>query len=89
VLGWVRDFAKPTGFIAGTRHLTIADLAFVASYSSILAGNQIDLTKYDPELKAWFERCKAAIPNYAEANGVGAEQWGQFLQEQTIRNKRG
>ena len=69
--------------------MTIADLAFIATYSSILAGKQIDLTKYDPELKAWFVRCKAAIPNYEEANDLGAEDWGQLLQQQAIRNKQG
>ena len=89
VLGWVRDFLKLSGFIAGTDHVTIADLAFVASYSSILAGNQIDLAQYDPDLKVWFERCKAAIPNYEEANGVGAEQWGQLLQTRATQKKGG
>ena len=35
VMGWVRDFLEPTGYVAGTDHLTVADLAFVATYSNI------------------------------------------------------
>ena len=32
VLGWVNDFIKPTGFVAETQHLTLADIAFIATY---------------------------------------------------------
>ena len=88
VLGWVRDFVKPTGYIAGTDYLTIADLAFVASFSSLLEGNQVDLTKYDPQLGDWFARCKAEIPNYQMANGEGGEQWGQLLQSKLKENNK-
>ena len=87
VLGWLRDFVTPTGYIAGTDHLTLADLAFVASFSSLLEGHQIDLTQYDPEIGGWFGRCKEEIPNYQKANGEGAEQWGQFLQSRIKENK--
>ena len=32
VMGWVNDFLKPTGYVAGTKHLTVADIAFLATY---------------------------------------------------------
>ena len=32
VLGWVNDFIKPTGYVAGTDHLTLADICFAATY---------------------------------------------------------
>ena len=32
VMGWVNDFIKPTGYVAGTDHLTVADIAFLATY---------------------------------------------------------
>ena len=32
VMGWVNDFIKPTGYVAGTNHLTVADIAFLATY---------------------------------------------------------
>ena len=33
VMGWVSDMIKPTGYVAGTSHLTIADICFVATIS--------------------------------------------------------
>ena len=32
VMGWVNDFIKPTGFVGGTDHLTVADIAFLATF---------------------------------------------------------
>ena len=32
VMGWVNDFIKPTGYVAGTDHLTVADIAFLATF---------------------------------------------------------
>lgn len=32
VMGWVNDFIKPTGFVAGTDHLTVADISFLATF---------------------------------------------------------
>ena len=29
----VTDFIKPTGYVAGTNHLTVADIAFLSTYS--------------------------------------------------------
>ena len=31
VMGWVRDFIKPTGYVAGTNHMTLADIVFMAT----------------------------------------------------------
>ena len=33
VLGWANDMVKETGYVAGTDHLTVADIAFIATYS--------------------------------------------------------
>ena len=32
VMGWVEDFIKPTGYVAGTDHMTVADIAWVATF---------------------------------------------------------
>ena len=32
VMGWVNDFIKPTGYVAGTDYLTVADIAFLATF---------------------------------------------------------
>jgi len=77
VMGWVRDFLEPTGYVAGTDHLTVADLAFVATYSTIEAVGHFDLSGY-PTIKAWFEKVKGEIPDYEEVNGKGAADMGKW-----------
>ncbi len=58
VLGWVRDYVKDGKFVAGTGHLTLADICFVATYSTLKAAGVINLDeviipdeKYLPSLK--------------------------------------
>ncbi len=45
VLRWSDDFARDseTGYIAGTDGLSLADLAFAATYSTIVGFNYFDL----------------------------------------------
>jgi len=82
VMGWVTDFIKPTGYVAGTDHLTVADIAFIATYSTIEAVNHFDLTQY-PEVNEWFEKVKGEIPNYEECNGKGAGDMGLWYRTVT------
>ncbi|CAB4055392.1 GST [Lepeophtheirus salmonis] len=77
VLGWANDMVKETGFAAGTEEMTIADIAWVATYSSIKEADVIDLVPYK-ELDAWFTKCVALIPNYETCNGKGAKGFGDF-----------
>ena len=44
VLGWVRDYVKK-GFAAGTKDFTVADICFVATYSTLEAAGLVDLTE--------------------------------------------
>ena len=37
VLGWAKDFIAETGYVAGTAKMTIADICFLATLSSIMA----------------------------------------------------
>merc|ERR1712045_1022756 len=78
VMGWVNDFIKPTGYVAGTHHLTVADLCFVATYATIEACGKFDLAPY-AETNAWFEKMKTEIPNYEKANGEGATAFGGWF----------
>lgn len=79
VLGWFRDKIKPTGFVAGTDHLTLADISFVSSTTTIIATGVFDLSGY-PEIMQWLERCKALIPNYKNSCGDGANLFGTVYQ---------
>ena len=75
VMGWVNDFMKTTGYAAGTTKLTVADISFLATYSSAVATENFDLAPY-VETNAWFEKVKSAIPNYEKANAEGAALFG-------------
>ena len=33
IMNWVDDFIKDTGYVAGTNHLTLADICFSVTYS--------------------------------------------------------
>eukprot|EP00095_Tigriopus_kingsejongensis_P001406 maker-scaffold229_size244821-snap-gene-1.17 protein:Tk01406 transcript:maker-scaffold229_size244821-snap-gene-1.17-mRNA-1 annotation:"glutathione s-transferase delta-epsilon 2" len=77
VLGWVNDMIKPTGYVAGTDKMTLADVAFLATHSSLVATGAIDVSEY-PELAAWFEKMKGEIKNYEKANGKGAALFGSW-----------
>ena len=82
--GWLEDFIKPTGFVAGTKEMTVADLSALATVSSIekTEKNYIDLDEY-PAIKEWLEKMKAAVPNYAKANGDGADAFRNMFKEKT------
>ncbi len=71
------DYVKVSGYVAGTDHLTLADLAWAATYSTAKAAGNIDLTAY-PDLNAWYEKVTAEIKNYEKADGVGAAAFGEF-----------
>merc|ERR1712141_838717 len=76
VLGWAKGFIADTGYVAGTEKVTIADLCFLATLTSISASGIVDFEKDYPELKNYCEKLSAAIPNYATANGDGAAKFG-------------
>jgi len=82
-MGWVNDFIKPTGYVGGTDHLTVADLCFLATYATIVASEHFDLTPY-AETNAWFEKVKKEIPNYEKANGEGATAFGGWFKSKKV-----
>ena len=81
-MGWVTDFIKPTGYVAGTSHITVADLAFLATYSTIVAVGHFDLAPYS-EVNAWFEKVQSEVPNYAKCNAEGAAIFGGLYEKAT------
>jgi hypothetical protein len=44
VLGWVREFVKKD-YAAGTKDFSVADICFVATYSTLEAAGLVDLTE--------------------------------------------
>ncbi|CAB4055402.1 GST [Lepeophtheirus salmonis] len=71
-----------TRFAARTKDMTIADIAWVATYSSIKEADLVDLLPYK-ELDAWFTKCVALIPNYETCNGKGVKVMGDFYRSKT------
>ncbi len=77
VLNWLNDFVKPTGFVAGTDHFTIADIACFATYSTQKACDGFhDFSAY-PELNSWCEKMKTLV-NHAKYNQEGANEFGRW-----------
>jgi len=79
VLGWVEKFVADDKFAAGTDSITVADLALLATYSTMKAAAlaEVDLTAF-PNTEAWAEKCIKLVPNYEKANGEGATAFGEF-----------
>merc|ERR1712080_8233 len=73
VLGWMGDWVKDGKFVAGTDNITLGDISCLATFSSILACGLFDGAKF-PNLLGWFDKCKAAIPNYEKMNKEAATQ---------------
>merc|ERR1711997_624027 len=78
VLGWAKDFIATTGYVAGTEKLTLADLCFLATLTSVSATGIVDFEKDHPELKNYCDKISAAVPNYTKANGDGIVKFAGF-----------
>jgi len=76
VLGWLNSYVSGGKFAAGTDDLTVADIALVATYSTIKACEGVtDLSSYE-DIEKWLTKCQGLIPNYEKANGEGATAFG-------------
>jgi len=74
----MNDFVAEDKFVGGTNEMTIADIALIATYSTIKATGGvggIDFSDY-PNIEAWYEKCIKLVPNYVKANGEGATAFG-------------
>ena len=86
VLGWLNDYVKEGGFAVGST-FTLADVVLLASYSTCVATEVADLSKYK-ELNGWFERVKALVPNYEKVNGEGAAMFGGWYKGAAAAKKK-
>nr|QWV59552.1 glutathione S-transferase delta 2 [Lasioderma serricorne] len=75
-LGFLDVFLDGNNFVAGEK-LTVADCCLVASVSSIVAVGW-DIEPY-ANVKNWVARCALSIPDYANSNQEGAEQYGKAV----------
>ncbi len=78
VLGFANEMVKKSGYIAGTDHITLADLSCLASFSTMIEMDGMDVGPF-PELRAWFNRVKGEVKNYEKANGAGAKMYGEYF----------
>jgi glutathione S-transferase len=81
VLGWLNDYVAETGYVAGTKSMTIADISMITTYANLVAcQGHIDLSAY-PKAQAWFERVKAELPNYGHIGVAGAQEMGEIYKK--------
>ena len=75
-LMWANQMAA-CGYVLGNS-MTIADVDFMATYSTLEACNFISLAPYK-NLKAWADRMRQQIPKYSENCGDGAAGFGAWF----------
>merc|ERR1712050_235674 len=75
-LMWANQMVS-CGYVLGNS-LTIADIDFMATYSTLEAYNFMNLSPYK-NLKVWAERMRQQIPKYAENCGKGAVAFGEWF----------
>ena len=76
VLKWITNSVK-SGFVASKDHMSLTDLSFIATYSTLRATGSVDTRKFAFN-EAWFKRCQQKIPNYLAACLRGADVFGDF-----------
>ena len=83
-MGFFEDFLKPTGFVAGSESMTIADISYVATYSTMAQTKDVYLNLDDyPNAKAWVAKMQTLIPNYEKTCGEGAKVFGEAFRSRT------
>ncbi|XP_022920770.1 glutathione S-transferase 1-like [Onthophagus taurus] len=75
-IGFLDVFLDGNNFVAGNS-LTIADIALVASLSSIVAVGW-DVSAYG-NVSTWLAKCSLEIPHYSEINQKGADLFGKAV----------
>ena len=86
-LGYLEEYLKQSGdngWVANTTHMTIADLACFTSHSVITALKVIDMDDF-PTAKAWSEKIKQQIPNYAEMKKAGVDAFSAYYHTLDIK----
>lgn len=75
--GFLNTFLEGSKYAAGDS-LTLADLALVASVSTIELIKDFDINKF-PKVAAWYKLCKETIPGY-DINQAGIDEFkAKFL----------
>ena len=80
-LQWITEFVKPSGFVAGGKGASIADISMLPSYSTLRHIGLISAEDF-PELEAWSKRVAATFTDaakYEKANGSGSAEFGGLL----------
>ncbi len=81
-LNWTNDFVKKGKYMAGTDSPTVADASLLPMISNLIGFELVDMSPY-PELAAWVEKMKVAVPNYDKCNGEGLQIFMDFLKAKT------
>uniref|UniRef100_A0A0A1WNP5 Glutathione S-transferase 1 n=1 Tax=Zeugodacus cucurbitae TaxID=28588 RepID=A0A0A1WNP5_ZEUCU len=72
----LEGFLKVHPYVTGEQ-LTVADFSLVATITTLFTYAELDAGKY-PKIAEWVKRLEA-LPYYAEANGVGLQQYKDIV----------
>ncbi|CAG2181654.1 unnamed protein product [Oppiella nova] len=71
----LNDFIGNNKYVAGNE-LTIADLSYLATISTLAINDYKDLDEF-PNVKNWFFRVQKELPYFDDVNGKVPELWKQ------------
>ncbi len=71
---------RPTGFIAGTSHVTIADITAVATFTTVQATGLVDTSPFTA-LPAWVDKVRAVVPGFQKINDAGIEEFKKVIKK--------
>nr|ACE81244.1 glutathione S-transferase delta-epsilon 1 [Tigriopus japonicus] len=77
-------YFEKTGFVAGTKDMTVADICCLATYTTIQATGTVFVNLEDyPKAQKWVETCKNKIPDYEDSNQKGLDIFKKFFHTRT------
>ena len=82
VLQLLEDYLEPTGFVANSKSLTIADLPILANYTALKACDLLISQENYPNIRAWHNRCSKLIGNFEKISVKGSEDLSVFFKDE-------
>ena len=84
LFGWLSGYLDETGFVAGTKHMTIADLMLYSWVSALISLKKyiLDTDEY-PKVLDWAEKVKGTLPHPDKSSEEGIRLMIKYFEEKS------